>query len=159
MVAYTHSSRWNTTTSRTLTVVVYTGHREQPKLPERPVVGFWLHSALLCPGASGRPQSAVIGGLRGASGSARPEPAVLRRWMMMVVPRHGGRDGVSRVQWTTDTIRRPGTGTWTCWRRRRGGTWTPRTRMAWHRRYGRLTTGTWRRCGSSSDEGMLPSAS
>ena len=31
-----------------LTVFVNTGHREQPKLPE-PEVGFWLHSALLCP--------------------------------------------------------------------------------------------------------------
>lgn len=55
--------------------------------------------------------------------------------------------------WTTGTTGRPGTATWTCWRRLHGRSWTPRTRMGWHRPCGPRTTATWRRCGSSWAEG------
>lgn len=67
-----------------------------------------------------------------------------------VIDREWSRAGRTNcAPWMTGTTRRPGTATWTCWRRRRGRTWTHRMRMAWRRRYGLRTTATWRLCGSS----------
>lgn len=56
---------------------------------------------------------------------------------------------INSAPWMTGTTRRPGTATWTCWRRLLGRISTHRMRMAWHRRYGLLITATWRLCGWS----------